>query len=305
VSLRSSKLAPTVELAKRAAEECLRLIGYSTPGPVRLSKLGKHLRIVEERRGVRVSPSVKGALWVHPTPLGFEAPEADVEVAFSESQVGRMRFTVAHEFAHQYARLLLPPELTEAWSPAEVRRFCHEFAAHLLVPDALLEHSISSFLFDGSAPSSQRRTDRLKLGIADIEALYRRLRVPMAAVLVRLRELALRKQLFLEFCALEITAATSTTRRENYAPRILASCTPPHWFFPPNKRLITLGFSNLAAQFWSAPPLVERVAYDRLTVFLREGWRRLEVDAEIRYKIYPAAPRARVMLAVIPGLRHS
>gem|GEM_PF-6962409 len=289
-----------VEAARRAAEECLRLIGYSAPAPVRLSKLSKRLRISEERRGVRVSPSVQGSLWVHRAPLGFDALEADIEVAFSESRIGRMRFTIAHELGHQYARLCLPPELTEAWSPAEIERFCDEFAAQLLVPDALLEEAIRHFLIDGSGPGSHMRARRLKLRISDIEALYKRLRVPMATVLVRLHKLALRADFALEFCALEITAGTSLRRRENYAPRVLVSCTPPDWFIPANKRLSTLGFSNLAAQFWSAPPLVERAAYDRFTMFRREGWRRQEFDGEIRYKIYPAGTRARVMLAVFP-----
>jgi len=265
---------------------------------VRLSKLRKRLGVSEERRGVRVSPSIHGSLWVNRAPLGFDAPEAGIEVAFSESQIGRMRFTVAHELGHQYARLLLPPELTRAWSPVEIERFCDQFAAQVLVPDALLEEAISTFLIDVSVPGSETRPRRLKLRIGDIEALYRRLRVPMATVLVRLQDLSLRKDLAVEFCALEVTASTSLARRENYGPRVLVSCTPTDWFLPANKRLSTLGFSNLAAQFWSAPTLVERVAYDRFAVFLRKGWRRLELEGEIRYKIYPASPQARVMLAV-------
>jgi hypothetical protein len=289
------------ELACKAAQACLAGSRYKPSEPVRLSRLSKWLGISEQRT-FHPSHSVRGSLWTHLAPLGFEAG-ARIEVGIPNSRPGLLRFTVAHELAHQYARLYLPSEVTQVWSARDVRRFCHEFAAHVLLPASLLESALCPFVRASSLSVAPGGPPRLRLQIRDIEGLCRRLRVPMVSLLIRLHQMAMRREVALEFCALEVAARTSQRRMQNYAPRLLASCTPREWFLPANKRLSTLGFTNLAAAFWTSPPLAERVAYDRFTVWLRDGWRHQQVEGEIRYKVYPGSGGTRVMLAilVLPG----
>jgi hypothetical protein len=283
-----------VKKAADAAQDCLRLIRYSGSGPVRLSKLAKRLAVLETRKRTGSSTSVEGSLWIRRTPLGFDGPEADIEVAFGESRIGRMRYTVAHELAHQYARLSLPEDLTKHWQPRDVRVFCDSFAAQLLTPDGLLAEEIRRQF--PHLKSTSRGS--LAPGIQDIETLHRRLRVPMSTVLLRLSEYAARMGITLDNIMLEVTAQTSLRKKENYAPRVLAACTARRWYIPRNKRLSTLGLSNLASAFWGADTLTEGRVYDRVTVFERGSWRKYSWESVIAYKIFASRPANRVMLAV-------
>jgi hypothetical protein len=206
------------------------------------------------------------------------------------------RFTYAHELAHWAARLGVPEEVCSTWSPNEIRQFCDEFAGRLLVPNELLMASLITASIDPAIP--------FELTIPLVETLYRHIRAPMAAVIKRLDDGVREGRLRIANCAVLVCAARSAKRNSNYAPRILACCTPPEWFLPANKRLTTLGMSNLDRAFWEAEPLGLGFAVDRFTVWVREGWRKQVVERAIRYRIYEASKGQRaksVMLALFQG----
>jgi hypothetical protein len=126
----------------------------------------------------------------------------------------------------------------------------------------------------------------------------------MAVLLRRIDDMVKHGSLRLENCAMVVCAGLSAKQNSDFAPRILTCCSPQEWFFPANKRLVTLGMLNLNRAFFQAPALEEGIAVDRFSVVLREGWRREEMERPIRYIIYDGSKKTRAnrtMLAVFPG----
>ena len=206
------------------------------------------------------------------------------------------RFTYAHELAHWAAQTRLPEEFCSSWSADAVRQFCDEFASRVLVPSDLLLAMLP--------PAPAKPGGRLDLAISLIEELRRRLRAPMATVVKRINDAVDEGLIRVSDCAMLVCAGRSAKRNSDYAPRILTCCTPSEWFLPANKRLTTLGMLNLDRMFWEAPPLQEGFAVDRLTVWVRDGWRKESVERPIQYRIYAAASTdsaKRSMLSVFPG----
>jgi hypothetical protein len=181
----------------------------------------------------------------------------------------------------------------------QTRQFCDEFAGRLILPDGLLLAALHAFSVDTALP--------FELTISLIDGLYRRVGAPMATVLKRLDDAIHEKGLRIRNCAMLVCAAFSAKRHSEFAPRIHTSCTPPEWFLPSNKRLSSLGMSNLNRAFWEAPLLKDGLAIDRFTVWLRQSWRKETVERTFRYRIYGPPedrPDRRVMLALFPGPDH-
>lgn len=280
-------------LAAKLAAESLASVGFhGTAGrAVRLSPLRELLFVKKVTRMENLS-SGEGAI--------FPLKESQHSFWEAEVVIGRRstksRFTFAHELGHQAARLYLDEDIVASWSSDNVRQFCDEFAGQLLVPDELL---IGALGFDADSASVN-----IDITVGMLERLYQRVYAPMAVVIKRLNDLAMQRRISLTNCAMVVCASRSAKRKSHFAPRILTICTPSEWFVPANKRLVSIGMINLDRAFWDNPVLDDGLAVDRLSVWVRNGWRQQEVERPIRYRIYGGSKGStgnRVMIAVFPG----
>lgn len=270
-------------IASRLADRALSEAGYAPVRcrPVPLINIMRALRL---KRRPASEPSA-ACLW---------EPGSQQIALFGDAEISvgtaglRRRFIIAHEMAHQAARLYLASEETLRWSPQDWHTYCQEFAGRLILPDALLLGTVGT-----ASP--------LHLTIAGLAALQRAFRVPMACLLKRLNDASTQGLLTLTNCAFLAAPGLSLRRQRDYAPRVVVSCMPREWFVPANKRLYTLGLLTLARAFWSAEPLVPGTLYDHLHIWHRRPWRQETLQLPFRYVIYPARPGPRVMLAVFPA----
>lgn len=282
-------------LARQLAAECLKDSGYDPEvcQSVRLVPLRRVLLVKQVHRSTGLSAREGAVFPLEPQLSLWHADEAKVIVG---GKGITLRFTYAHELAHWAARLRLPEEVCATWSPHEVRQFCDEFAGRVLLPNELLISSLRETSVD---PNSE-----FQLTIPMVESMYRHIQAPMATVLKRIRDAVEEGRLRITNCAMLVCAGRSARRNTDFATRILVCCTPLRWFLPANKRLMTLGMSNLDRAFWEAPSFLEGFVVDKFTVWSREGWRRESVQRPISYKIYAAGKSlhaSRVMLSLFPG----
>jgi hypothetical protein len=282
-------------LARQLATECLKDAGYEPEAcrSVRLVPVRRVLLVKQVHRLTGLSAREGAILPLEPQLSLWHADEAKVIVG---GKGITLRFTYAHELAHWAARLRLPEEECAKWSADEVRQFCDEFAGRLLVPDELLISSLRETSVDPNRA--------FQISIPMVESIYRHVQAPMATILKRIGDAVEEGRLRITNCAMLVCAGRSAKRNTDYATRILACCTPLQWFLPANKRLMTLGMSNLDQAFWKAPPIRLGFVVDKFTVWSREGWQRESVQRPISYKIYAAGKSqhaSRVMLSLFPG----
>jgi len=283
-------------LAKDLADRCLSEVHYQPENvrPVPLIPLRRLLHIKRVQHLTSISPR-QGAVM----PFSSQLPLLEeARILLGKSGI-TTRYTYAHELGHWAARLRLSQDIWSGWSMDQTRQFCDEFAGRLILPDGLLLAALHAFSIDTTLP--------FELTISLIDGLRRRVGAPMTTVLKRLDDAIREVGLRIRNCAMLVCATYSAKRHSEFAPRILTSCTPPEWFLPSNKRLSSLGMSNLNRAFWEAPLLKDGLAIDRFIVWPRHSWRKQTVERAIRYRIYGPAegrPDRRVMLALFPGPDH-
>lgn len=297
-------------IARYLAQKYLGIIRDSSNGSlshVRLRDIRRMLLIKRVKRSQWLSPR-EGAMFMDSNRSSQLSLFPEIEISIGRNTI-TSRFTYAHELAHCIATTDIAPQDLAIWSKHELEQFCDEFASQILVPDDLLLSELGKL-------RKEQKWDGKYLTPKVMEALYRTLRAPLSVIVKRMDDILRSYDETPEFvevlgsfrsCVMVVCLGISRKRQANRAPRILTRCLPKPWFIPNNKRLETVGMTNLNRAFFDSPVLEQRRVFDYFTMWNRQSKRLEKIGQPIDYCLYPGSSvrqEARVMLATfeLPAL---
>ncbi len=256
------------------------------------------LRTPDPRHPLRAS--VAPAPPPRPTPRQmtlFECPETPppqqlslfnrpslIEIHTTEAAA---RFDLAHELAH----VIYDSEIQLDYPVSDDRRrrrLLDYVAALLLFPDALVARHFGA-------------GDRLEPTLEEVLAASQQAAVPWPTMLIRLQEYIRGQEAHLAVALLLVQEAFTPRSRTNYAPRIEVACSPRLWSVPRNRRLTSIGLTNLDVAYRVAGPYLIRSCTDHILLRQRGGKTEERLPAAVDYFIVEAtSTRPRRMLARFP-----
>ena len=249
------------------------------PVPIGRVAHALEIQIVESSQ----SPT-RGALWStdRPQPSLF----GDFVVTVWDQSAGR-RFTLAHELAHRAADLFLASEEVATWTANDQRVFADQFASYLLLPDSLITESFGV-------------GKRVRLDLGTLKRIQKVFGLSMSALAARLNHAARRKVIRLLDLVLVATAGVSLRQGLNYAPRVVSRCTPDPWYIPLNKRLESIGLTNLDRLYWTGSLYQDGIAEDSMSLWSRERHDMYHLTRTFQYILFQTASAQRILVACCP-----
>jgi hypothetical protein len=203
-----------------------------------------------------------------------------------DQSAGR-RFTLAHELGHRAADLFLSSLEVATWTERDQRAFADRFAGYLLLPDSLITKSFGT------------RSD-VRLDLASLRRIQRLFGLSMSALTARLNHAAQRKLIVLSDFVLVVTAGVSVRKGTNYAPRVVSRCVPDPWYVPLNKRLESIGLTNLAQLYWTGPLYRVGIAEDSMTLWSKECRQMHRLTRMFQYILFQSAGGQRILVTSCP-----
>jgi hypothetical protein len=157
----------------------------------------------------------------------------------------RQQFTVAHEIGHFLLMKAFPRD--NPLSYEEEEDLCDDFASHLLIPRAILEKECGK-LAHGHKPYF----------VLDLCRLFK---TSISAMLLALADIEV-TQTYSCFTSFK---TSHSYRNEEIEFRFRESYSPRYFYLPPEKRVISLGFSNLVdfAETSSQRPFIAKKIFHR------------------------------------------
>jgi Zn-dependent peptidase ImmA (M78 family) len=177
------------------------------------------------------------------------------------------RFTLAHELAHYILEKELHPTDLQ---PKQLEDVCDRAAARILIPDDMCAQIM-------------RTLEQPYLRIHHVERLARTLKVSMSVLLSRLNDSPICK---FRNGAFLVSIDKSRIRNNDVAPRFSARCMPRSWFLPVNKRLSSIGLSDLASAFYDSAPFREFKGTHMLTLWSTSLRKTYQIGVKLTYKSY-------------------
>lgn len=260
-------ISPT--LAARELADRTRLVfeGSYQAGSLNLRKLASALE-AKLRRGFGFSDDLKAAVILnHQQGSLFGRPST----IYNFTGGSETRFALAHEMAHVLSSYFEYPGNQPQWSDKDWARFFDECASHLLLSDEILSH-----LFNGE----------VSLSINGLLSATKQAKVSVSLLLTRLDMAAQEGALHLRNGALVVLTSLSARGRRDYSPRVQSRCGNVQWYVPLNKRLKTLGASNLESFFISGQVDHDVDISDRLLLWNRKKHKTESVDAEFHARMF-------------------